>query len=56
MAGRVVKQFTVIPPHDAKYRIAQTHSTFDDCVEDWLNIRRRSIDEVEHLPRRSLMV
>jgi hypothetical protein len=56
MARRVVKQFTVIPPDNTKYRITQTHSTFDDCVENWLNVRRRSTDEVEHLARRSLML
>ena len=47
MARSIVKQFTIIAPDDAKHRIAQTHSTFDDCVKDWLNIRRRSTDEVE---------
>ncbi|HVI11884.1 MAG TPA: hypothetical protein VM822_03335, partial [Pseudolabrys sp.] len=55
MARSIVKQFTIIAPDDAKHRIAQTHSTFDDCVKDWLNIRRRSTDEVEHLARRGLM-
>jgi hypothetical protein len=56
MARRIVKQFTVIAPDDPKHRIAETHSTVDDCVKDWLNIRRRSTDEVEHLARRDLML
>jgi len=51
-----MKQFTVIAPNDPKYRVAQTHSTFDDRVKDWLNIRRRSTNEVEHLTRRGLML
>jgi hypothetical protein len=51
VARRVVKQITVITPDNAKYRIAQTHSTFDDCIENWLSICRRSADKVEHFVR-----
>src|SRR5262249_35478442 len=55
VARRIVKQFTVIAPDDAKHRIAQTHSTFDDCVKAWLNIVRRWTDEGEPLARRGLI-
>jgi len=55
VARRVVKQITVITPDNAKYRIAQTHSTFDDCIEEWLSIRRRLADKVEHFACRGLM-
>jgi hypothetical protein len=56
VARRVMKQLTVIPPNNAKYRIAQTHGTFDDCIKDWLSIGRRLADKVEHLARRGLML
>jgi hypothetical protein len=56
VARYVVKQLTVIPPNNAKYRIAQTHGTFDDCIKDWLSICRRLADKVEHLARRGLML
>src|SRR5262249_33469198 len=56
IACRVVKQFTIIAPDDPVRRVAQTHSAFDDCVKDWLNIRRCSTDEIEHLARRGLML
>jgi hypothetical protein len=49
VARRVVEQLAVIPPDDAKHRVAQTYSTFNDCAEDWLNIPRRSTDKFEYL-------
>src|SRR5262245_19607947 len=35
---------------------AQPHSTLDDGVEDWLEVRRRTADDIEHFARSCLMM
>src|SRR4051794_28495120 len=56
MAGRIVKEVTIVSPNDAEHRVAKTRGAFDDGIKHGLGVCRRPADYVEDFTRCCLVL